>query len=123
MNVINIQLRLIVHSCFQDINIKPATWAKNLIKNRLPGMVNQLRQQQLIFPSKRISKFYSTTLFRHRRFSDLKKLVFIKIIRPVNHMGERIILLGPLCCQAFDWTYQLSIQYCLYIIRLKKIFL
>ncbi len=96
---------------FYDINVKPGTWIRELVTKRVTYVGCELAKKELKYDMHEVIAFYKTKLYRHRKFVEIKKLIYIKIIIPLSHMIETWILKINIFIYSIDWTYQLNIPY------------
>ncbi len=102
-----IQLEFCLRSIYDDINVKPARWAKDFIKLRLININNLLKKRGLKCDEDKLIKYYKIHLFRHRRMVKIKHFIYIKAILVVNQFEQSIILKINHYILMFDWTYKL----------------
>ncbi len=90
-----------------DINVKPARWGRDFIKNRLLNINRKLSERELKYDENKLLKYYTLQILRHRKLVKLKQFIFIRAILPINALVEQIILKMNHRIWMFDWTYKL----------------
>ncbi len=56
----------------------------------------------------KLALFYKQHIFKHEYFRDLKKFLFLKVITPLNHMIEQILMKINHKLLMFDWAYKFN---------------